>query len=193
MSKEAILDIETKNTIQDGEGWNLKKFRISVIGVYFTQTDTYETYEEHELPKLWKLLEEMDRIIGYNILHFDLPVMNNYYAGDFLQFPTLDLLVEVEKGLGFRVKLDDLAKANLGIGKSGTGLQAIEFYKQGKMQELKDYCLQDVKVTKLLYDKGLAEGRLVFNDRFSGERQIEVDFTQNEAAPSSAINLTMPL
>ncbi|EKD33521.1 MAG: hypothetical protein ACD_76C00009G0001 [uncultured bacterium] len=192
MQNEAVIDIETKNTFSDVEGsQGVKGLRISVVCAYFSDTNTYESFEEHELPKLWKRLEEMDRIIGYNILHFDFPVMNNYYAGDFLKFNALDLLVEVEKGLGFRVKLDDLAQANLGSGKTGTGLLAVELYKQGKIKELKDYCMRDVEVTRLLYERGLAYGKLLFNDRFSGMREVPVDFSF-KSNKQSTVNLTIP-
>ena len=79
--------------------------------------------------------------------------MNVYYAGDFQTFPSLDLLEVIAQSLGFRVKLDDVAQATLGYGKSGHGLQAVEWWKQGD-QKIKDYCLQDVKVTKEVYEFG---------------------------------------
>ncbi|NQV12657.1 hypothetical protein HQ524_04820 [Candidatus Uhrbacteria bacterium] len=85
MSKEIVLDIETQNTFQDVGGWNHEKLKISLIGVYFYETDTYETFLEADLPSLWPRLEHADRIIGYNQKSFDNPVMNNYYAGDLNQ------------------------------------------------------------------------------------------------------------
>jgi len=89
MNKEVVLDIETQNTFQEVGGYDHSKLKISVIGCYFYETDTYETFEEHELPKLWPRLEHADRIIGYNTNGFDLPVMNNYYSGNFMTFPGL--------------------------------------------------------------------------------------------------------
>lgn len=190
MSNEVVLDIETQNTFQDVGGYNTDKLKISVIGVYFYETDSYEAFEEHELGQLFKRLEHSGRIIGYNSLGFDLPVMNNYYAGNFLDFQNLDILVEIHKALGFRLKLDDVAQATVGHKKSGHGLQAVEWWKQGEIQKIKDYCLQDVKVTKDVYEYGVKYGALAYEDRLGGRRAIPVDFSQKEEKKPT-INLSM--
>lgn len=190
MSKEVVLDIETQNTFADVEN-DYTKFRISVIGVYFYETDTYEAFEEHELPKLWPRLEKADRIIGYNSVGFDLPIMNNYYAGDFLSFPNLDLLVEIHKALGFRLKLDDVAAASVGHRKTGHGLQAIEWWKRGEIDKIKKYCLDDVRVTREVYEYGLKYNALAYEDRGGTRKGIPVDFVLKKT-DEAAINLTMP-
>lgn len=190
MSKEVVLDIETQNTFQDVGGYKTDLLKISVIGCYFYETDSYEAFEEHELGALWPRLEHADRLIGYNQINFDLPVMNNYYSGDFKTFPNLDILVEIHKALGFRLKLDDVAAATVGHRKSAHGLQAVEWWKQGKIQEIKDYCLQDVKVTKEVYEYGLKYKALAYEDRIGGRKAIPVDFTLKKEEKRS-INLTM--
>ncbi len=190
MSREIVLDIETQNTFQEVGGYDHTKLLISVIGCYFYETDTYESFEEHELPALWKRLEQADRIIGYNSKAFDLPVMNNYYSGNFLHFPNLDILEEIQKAIGFRLKLDDVAAATVGTRKSGHGLQAVEWWKQGEIQKIKDYCLQDVKVTKDVYEYGLKYQALAYEDRLSGRKAIPVDFSKKEVVLPK-INLTM--
>lgn len=190
MSKEVVFDIETQNTFEEVGGYDTSKLKISVIGCYFYETDTYESFEEHDLPKLWPRLEQADRLIGYNSDGFDLPVMNNYYGGNFLSFPRLDLLVEIHKALGFRLKLDDVAAATVGTRKSGHGLQAVEWWKQGEIQKIKDYCLQDVKVTKDVYEYGLKYGALAYEDRLGGRKAIPVDFAL-KVQERPKINLTM--
>jgi DEAD/DEAH box helicase domain-containing protein len=146
---------------------------------------------EADLPKLWKILEGADRIIGYNLLGFDYVVMNTYYPGDFMKFPTLDIMKEIEKKIGFRVKLDDVAHASLGVGKSGNGLQAIEFFRKGMIDELRDYCLQDVKVTKEVYEYGLTHGHVRFKDRMGQLVDVKADYTLKKES-ATPINLTMP-
>ncbi len=190
MSKEVVLDIETQNTFQEVGGYFTDRLKISVIGCYFYETDSYEAFEEHELPQLWTRLEHAERIIGYNTVGFDLPVMNNYYSGDFLKFPGLDILQEIQKALGFRLKLDDVAKATVGHQKSGHGLQAVEWWKQGEIQKIKDYCLQDVKVTKDVYEYGKKYNALAYEDRLGGRKAIPVDFSM-KVAENPSINLTM--
>ena len=189
-SKEVVFDIETQNTFQEVGGYNHDKLKISVIGCYFYETDSYEAFEEHELPALWKRLEQADRLIGYNSKGFDLPVMNNYYTGNFLDFPNLDLLEEIHKTLGFRLKLDDVAAATVGTRKSGHGLQAVEWWKQGEIQKIKDYCLQDVRVTKDVYEYGLKYHALAYEDRLGGRKAIPIDFSVKQMV-SPKINLTM--
>ncbi|PJE76579.1 hypothetical protein COV05_04395 [Candidatus Uhrbacteria bacterium CG10_big_fil_rev_8_21_14_0_10_48_16] len=185
MSKEVVYDIET----QTAAGSDLRQMKISVVGVYYYETDEYLCYEEKDFPQLWKRLEQSDRLIGYNSRFFDTPILNNYYPGDLNAFAQLDMLEQIHKSLGFRLKLDDVAAATVGHRKSGHGLQAVEWWKQGEIQKIKDYCLQDVKVTKAVYEYGLKYGALAYEDRLGGRKAIPVDFAQKEAVP--AINLSM--
>ncbi|MBI4257256.1 ribonuclease H-like domain-containing protein [Candidatus Uhrbacteria bacterium] len=185
MSTEVVFDIET----QSAAGADFKQMRISVVGVYFYETDEYQCFEEKEFPQLWKRLEKSDRLIGYNSRYFDTPILNNYYPGDLNRFVQLDMLEQIHKVLGFRLKLDDVAAATVGVRKSGHGLQAVEWWKQGEIQKIKDYCLQDVKVTKAVYEYGLKYGALAYEDRLGGRKAIPVDFARKEATP--AINLSM--
>lgn len=191
MSKEIVLDIETQNSFADVGGANHDKLKISLIGVYYYETDEYVSYLEHELPNLWPRLEHAERIIGYNTKGFDYLVMNAYYAGDVSVFPSLDILEEIAKALGFRVKLDDVASATLGYGKSGHGLQAIEFFRKGELDKLRDYCLMDVKVTKEVYEYGKAHGEVFYFDRAGVKRAVKVNLGMPSAKPNP-INLTMP-
>lgn len=188
--KEIVLDIETQNTFQEVGSYDHTKLLISVVGVYFYETDEYKCYEVEELKELWPRLERCDRIIGYNSIGFDMPVMNNYYAGDLLKLPQLDILAEIHKALGFRLKLDDVAAASVGHRKSGHGLQAVEWWRNGEKEKVKSYCLDDVKVTKEVYEYGLKYKALAYEDRLGVRKGIPVDFTAKKVA--STINLTMP-
>jgi DEAD/DEAH box helicase domain-containing protein len=185
MSKEVVLDIETDGLI----GPNNAMPKITVIGVYFYETDEYVSYLEHQLPELWPRLEKSDRIIGYNTKGFDLPVMNSYYTGDFLKFPGLDLLEVIYGSLGFRVKLDDVASATLGVRKTGHGLQALEWFRKGEIQKVRDYCLMDVKITKEVYEYGLKNREIFFTERSGGKRAVPVDFAP--AQEKKPLNLTL--
>lgn len=191
MSTEVILDIETQNTFEDVGGYDHKKLKISVIGVYFYEHDEYIAYEEREFSTLWQRLERSGRIIGYNTKGFDYLVMNEYYAGDFFTFESLDILEEITKAIGFRLKLDHVAEATVGHGKTGHGLQAVEWWKQGEIEKIKQYCLDDVRVTKAVYEYGLKYSALAYQDRAGQRKGIPVDFQPKQLAKSS-INLTMP-
>jgi DEAD/DEAH box helicase domain-containing protein len=189
MSNEVVLDIETQNTFDEVGGFFTDKLKVSLVGCYFYETDTWESCLYADLTKLYARLEKSGRIIGYNSIGFDMPVLNNYYAGDLLGLPQLDILAIIAKELGYRIKLDDVAKATLGVQKSAHGLQAVAWWKEGKIDEIREYCLQDVKVTKEVYEFGLKNGFILFDTK-RGERQaVNVDFSPEAAKP--AVNFTL--
>lgn len=193
MLNEIVFDIETQNTFADVDN-DFKKLKVSVVSIYNFNTDSYESFEEHELGKLWPIFEKADRIIGYNSAHFDLPVLNNYYLGDLTKFPHLDIMEKVKDSLGFRLKLDDIAQATLDIGKSADGLQAIRWWKEGKIAEIKKYCEQDVRVTKEIYEFGRQNRQLFYKSLNSEVLPFRVNFDMPAQAQKKVnINLTLPI
>lgn len=191
MGNELVLDIETANSFADVGKYDPSLLKVSLVGVYSYATDKYESFLEPDLPKLWRMVEAADRVIGYNIIGFDWPCLNSYYPGDLLKLPTLDLMYEIEKALGYRIKLDDVAHGSLGVGKSGNGLQAIEFFRRGEIDKLRDYCLQDVKVTKEVYEFGLANKQVKYKDRM--DRLISVPVNFEAAKEKKPVSMTLPL
>lgn len=193
MRREVVLDIETRNTFQDVGAYNPALLQVSLVGCYFYETDTFEAFLEEDLPKLWPRLERADRIIGYNLFGFDYPCLQTYYSGNMTRLPTVDLLLEIEKKLGFRVKLDDVAQATLGVGKSGHGLMAVEYWKKGEIEKLKEYCLQDVKVTRDVYDFALQNQHVRITNRMGELQEIPMTIEPPEPAARPAINLSLGL
>ncbi len=188
---EVVLDIETQNTFQEVGAYNPALLDISLIGCWFSDTDTYETFFEADLPKLWNRLEHADRIIGYNLFGFDYPCMQRYYTGDLMKLPTLDIMAEIEKRLGHRVKLDSVAQATLNIGKSADGLKAVEFWRKGEIEKLKEYCLQDVRVTRDVYFHARENKNVSYFDRVGEKRTIPFPIAPPEAKRDASINLTL--
>lgn len=186
-----VLDLETKYTFRHYS--DPKKLGISVAGIYDYKDNQLKSFFEKELPKLYPLLENASLIVGFNINSFDLPVLQGYYPGDVSQFKTIDILEEIKKILGRRLALDDIVKATLGKKKSGHGLQAINYYKEGKLEELRKYCLDDVLLTKEIFDYGVKNGVLYYLD-VSGKAPIKVDWKKNleEAEEKNDISLTLP-
>lgn len=191
MNGEIILDIETKQSFQDVGGFFTDKLEVSVVVAYHYDANAYESYTEDQLPKLFRAMEHATRIIGFNSKGFDIPVLNNYYPGDLQQLPQLDMLEEVRNSLGHRLKLDSIAAATLGTQKSAHGLLAVQWWKEGKIQEIIDYCRDDVKVTRDVYEYGLNQGFLLFDERTGERKQIPVDFSQAPVMQQANINLTL--
>jgi DEAD/DEAH box helicase domain-containing protein len=162
--REITFDIETANLIPVMSRQEYHRFEISIVGVHDSETGEYTSYSQEEFPKLWPILEKADVLIGYNSDSFDIPILNNYYPGDLTKIRSLDLLSEVYKTLGRRLRLQNLAEATLGHGKSADGLKAVEWWQQGLYDKVREYCLQDVKVTREIYDFALAHGKLKYKD-----------------------------
>lgn len=191
---EIVFDIETQNTFAEVEN-DFKKFKISVVSIYSYQLGGCLSFCENELGRLWPMLEKADRIIGYNSEHFDLPILGNYYLGDLSRIPHLDLMKEIKNRIGLRLKLSDVAQATLdNISKSADGLQAIRWWKEGKIDEIKKYCEQDVKVTKALYEFG-RDNKQLFYKTLVGEIvpfAVDFSFPAVNQVKQKNINLTLP-
>ena len=193
MRREIVLDIETQNTFQDVGAYNPALLSISLIGCYFYETDTFESFLEGDLPKLWPRLERADRVIGYNLFGFDYPCMQRYYTGDLKKIPTVDIMLEIEKRIGFRVKLDDVAHATLGVGKSGHGLMAVEYWRKGEIDKLREYCLQDVRVTRDVYEHALEHQLSYYFDRMGQKQAVPMPILPPEGGDKPALNLSLGL
>ncbi len=185
MLKKIVLDLETQKTFDEvgGRGKN-HLLKISVCGVYFYESDRYVCYEERELAQLAPLLQAADQIIGFNIRDFDFQVLQPYVNFELTQVPYLDLLVEIERALGHRIKLEAVAQGTLGSGKSGTGLDAITYFRSGRMDQLKKYCLDDVRVTRQVYDYAMKNSKVLYKDFFATR---EIPLKLSEAVPRSGV------
>jgi DEAD/DEAH box helicase domain-containing protein len=188
MGSPIVLDLETQYSFQE-VGFDHRKLKVSVVGIYDYKDKIYRTFRENQLLKLFNLLEHASLLVGFNIKKFDLPVLSPYYVGNIMQFPILDILEEVEKVLGFRAALDDLARATLGVKKSGHGFLAIDYFRSGEWEKLERYCLHDVQMTKDLYEFGKKEGKLFFQT-YRGKREIPVTFGVNK--DNTSVSLSLP-
>lgn len=187
---EVVLDVETQYAFSEIARPDPGLLRISLVGIYQYALDRYQAFREEELPKLWPILEESDRIIGFNLFAFDYPVLNAYAPRPVHRLPTLDIFAVAQAVLGFRVGLDAVATSTLGYGKTGHGLDALKWFREGKWDVLEKYCLDDVRVTKDVYEFGLREKYLKYANR-RGAGQFPVDFSYT--VPEKSVNLRLPL
>lgn len=169
-----IFDLETQNIFQDVGSSDPAALDISVGTFYETATDTYTTVSIDELASVWPIIERADALVGYNSNHFDIPLLNKYYPGDLTQIKSIDILEYIRQSLGRRLRLDDVAKATIGSKKSADGLQAVRWWREGKINEIKKYCEQDVKVTKKVFDYIMEHGHIKFKDGYR-KRDVPID------------------
>lgn len=190
--RKVVLDLETKNSFQEIGRRDPAALDLSLVGIYDSVTDSYKSFLENELPFLWPILERADLVIGFNIIHFDIPILDKYYHGNLRSLRTLDLMREVELVLGRRLGLDALAQATLGTSKSGHGMDAIRWWRSGEIEKIRRYCLDDVRITKKLYEYALTHRALMYESG-STKRPIPLETLSWEApAMVSPMTMTMP-
>ena len=185
-----VFDLETQNTFQEVGSNDSTALDISVATVYDSVEDKYTTVSIDEIDKLWPIIEKADALVGYNSNHFDVPLLNKYYPGDLTQIKSIDLLEDIKLSLGRRLRLDSVAQATLGAKKSADGLQAVRWWKEGKIKEIMKYCEQDVKVTKEVFEYAMKNGHVKFKDGHR-KKEIPLDTTHWEVKEDSAMTHAM--
>jgi DEAD/DEAH box helicase domain-containing protein len=189
--KVLTFDIETTGDFSNGQ-FDISKQELTIACVHDSETGEYSSYLKEELPKLWPLFERADVIVGYNSDHFDIPILNRYYAGDLTKLKSVDLLKEIKNVLGRRLKLDNLAEATLGKKKSGSGLEAVRWFQDGEIDKVRQYCIDDVKITRALYDFAKEKGFLKYTD-YDGPRDVKLDTSDWEKPSLAAGSMSMTL
>lgn len=189
--RKVVFDIETKNFFQDVGRNDPSLLDISLVAIYDSETDSYSSYLENELTKLWQILERADMLIGFNSDHFDTPILNKYYPGDLTKIKNLDILKEIKNAYGRRMRLDQLAEGTLGKHKSGGGSDALNWWKAGEIEKVRSYCIDDVHLTKELYDYARANNKLIFKE--GGKlNEIKLDTSEWEKPNNNKLTFSMP-
>jgi len=163
--RKIIFDIETKNTFDDAQTNDPADLDVSVVCLYDSQTDDYYSFTEDQFNDMWPYFETADMIVTYNGKHFDLPCLQPHSPVNLSAIKHVDLFEKMRDITGKKLPLNGIAQATLGIAKSGHGLDAIAWWNSGEIQKIIDYCIQDVKVTKAVYDHAFTKGELVYEDR----------------------------
>lgn len=179
MSKDIVyFDLETQKTAGDVGGWGRKDAMGMSIGVtYSTKLGAYTIYPENRVHDLIEQLRRADLVVGFNTVDFDYAVLMGYTILNLRsELRSLDLLSDLEQRIGRKIKLDSFAQSTLGIGKIADGLDAIRWWREGKILEIAEYCCFDVKVTKLLHEHGARHKSVSYDDRNSNRQTVPVEW-----------------
>lgn len=180
--REITFDIETANVLPTFARQDVTRLDLAVVAIHDSETDTFTSYSQEELPQLWPILEKADTLIGFNSDSFDIPLLNKYYPSDLTKIHSVDLMVEVQKVLGRRIRLQSIAEATLKVGKSADGLQSVKWWQEGLYDKVREYCIQDVRITRKLYDYALEHGALKFKD-LKDIRDVKLDTRKWQEPP----------
>ena len=172
-----VFDLETQFAAQEVGGWkNIHKMKLSIAVVYESVSETYHVYRENEVDNLLALLSSGPIVVGFNSIRFDYTVLTAYTDMDFKTLNSFDLLQDIYKKLNYRLSLDHLCKETLGSEKSGDGLQALEWWKEGKVDKIIEYCKKDVTLTKELFLFGRQNGYVVFRNKAKKQVRLPVQW-----------------
>jgi DEAD/DEAH box helicase domain-containing protein len=170
-----IFDLETQYLADEVGGWDhIAKMKLACAVTYNPDENQFTHYRESDVAQLLTNLRAATLVVGFNIQRFDYEVLRPYAGGQPLQLPTLDLLSNLYRTLGFRLSLDSLASATLGHTKSADGLLAVRWFREGKLEQVLDYCQQDVQVTFDLYRYGQQNKHLKYKDKFGRLKLVPV-------------------
>ena len=176
MAKNIVyFDLETQKSADEVGGWDkISRMGMSVGVTYSTARGDYRIYGEKHVNDLLTDLQRADLVVGFNILRFDYEVLHSYTPFDLHQLPTLDMLVDLAEKLQHRLSLDSIATATFGVEKTAEGLQAIRWFKEGKLMEIAEYCCYDVKLTKLVHEYGVRHRQLHYSNKFGKKLTVPV-------------------
>ena len=173
-----FFDLETQRTFDEVGGRdNLAKLGLAVAVTYDTCKAEYQSYTEDQAHELVEELAAADLIVGFNLISFDYEVLQPYTDYPLCSLPTVDMLRDIHQELGFRLPLQALADATLGIGKSADGLQSVRWFRQGEIEKVIEYCRRDVEITRRLYEYGCERGHLLYWDRRGQIQQVFVNWS----------------
>ena len=176
MAKNIVyFDLETQKSAEEVGGWNrIRDMRMSVGVTYSTARGDYRIYGEKQISDLLTDLQRADLVVGFNVLRFDYEVLHYYTVYDMRQIPTLDVLIDLQEKLQHRLSLDAVACATLGVEKTAEGMQAIQWFKAGRLVEIAEYCCYDVKLTKLVHEHNVRHRQLHYHNRFGKKLTVPV-------------------
>jgi len=177
-ARYGVFDVETQRSAADVGGWHrADRMGVSVAVLYDSVSDNFKTYLERDIPELIRDLQTFELVVGFNNKRFDNRVLSAYSVFNLSSLPTLDIMEVIANRLGYRLSLDRLAEHTLGVKKSANGLMALQWYKDGRIEDIINYCRQDVKITRDLFLFGLENRYLLFQNKAGTVVRLPVDFS----------------
>lgn len=173
-----VFDLETQNLFDEVGGRNrAADLKVACAVTWSSRKNDFTVYWEKDVPALVAELKSADRVVGFNVKGFDYEVLRPYVPNERLQFlPTLDIMEDLFRQLSFRLKLDAVARATLGETKIADGLQAVNWWREGKLDLLVEYCKADVDVTRRIYEFGCANGFVYYFTRLGSKQKVQVNW-----------------
>ena len=174
------FDLETQKSADDVGGWGyIHDMKLAVGVVWDSCEQEYFSYLEGAASELVKKLRTADLVVGFNVKKFDYGVLQPYADFDLQEINTFDMLIDVNKKLGHRLSLNHLAENTLNAEKSADGLVSLQWFKEGKIDKIIEYCKQDVEITRDLFLYGESHGYVKYSTRLGVAKDLKVDWKRS--------------
>jgi DEAD/DEAH box helicase domain-containing protein len=160
--------------------------RLAVAVLYDSREKRFEHFKEGDVHRLLARLREADLVVGFNLLRFDYAVLRGYAREPLDDLPTFDLLLDLHQKLGYRLSLGHLAEQTLGASKSADGLDSLRWWREGKIDQVADYCERDVEITRRLFEHGAREKHVLFETKEGRRVRLRVSWEIEEILKSLA-------
>lgn len=173
-----FFDLETQNLFEDVGGRDhVDQLKVACAVTYSTLKSDFTIYWEKDVPALLAELKSAVKVVGFNVQHFDYRVLQPYAPQiRFASIPTIDMLVDIQKMLGFRVSLDNVAGASLGAAKSADGVQSVEWFRKGELDKVAEYCKADVDITRRVFEFGREHGFVYYKSKLGSKLKVVVNW-----------------
>jgi len=173
-----FFDLETQNLFQDvGGRQNISRLRLACAVTWSAARNDFAVYWEKDVDALVEELKAATRVIGFNLRDFDYQVLQPYVPDlRFASLPTLDLLLDLRRTLGFNLSLDSLAGATLGVSKTADGVQSVAWFRSGELDKVAEYCKADVDITRRVYEFGREQGYIQYKSKLGSKLKVNVSW-----------------
>jgi DEAD/DEAH box helicase domain-containing protein len=171
------FDVESQKLFQDVGGRDASRLLLACGVTWSTARNDFAVYWERDAPALIAELKAADRVVGFNIIGFDYEVLRPYAQNEnFRAFRTTDMLQDIYRTLNFRLSLDSIAKATLGATKTADGLQSVEWFRNGELDKVAEYCKSDVDITRRVYEFGRDNGFVYYYSKLGSKLKVAVNW-----------------
>lgn len=171
------FDLESQKLFQEVGGRDPSKLLLACGVTWSSKRNDFAVYWENDVQALVAELKAADRVIGFNIINFDYQVLKPYTPTEnFRAIRSIDMLQDIFCTLNFRISLDSIAKATLGATKTADGIKSVEWFRNGELDKVAEYCKADVDITRRVYEFGRDNGLVHYYSKLGSKLKVAVNW-----------------
>ena len=171
------FDVESQKLFHEVGARDASKLLLACGVTWSTARNDFAVYWEKDAAALVAELKAADRIVGFNVIGFDYEVLRPYAQNvNFRTFRTTDMLQDIYRTLSFRLSLDSIARATLGTTKTADGVKSVEWFRNGELDKVAEYCKSDVDITRRVYEFGRDMGYVNYYSKLGSKLRVAVNW-----------------